>query len=226
MRFSLIVFVLNEIECLKVILPRINKGWVNEIIVVDGGSTDGSIEFAKSLGFYVYVQKGKGVIAGYKEALEIAKGDVVITFTPDGNMIPEKLPELVAKTKEGYDMVIVSRYAKGAKSYDDTLISGFGNWMFTSLVNLLFKANYTDVLGLYRAYRKDLIKRIGLDRDIKRTIDTQLCIRCAKAKLNVAEIPGDEPKRIAGKSYRSIIIHGFMELFTIIEEFFCPKVKF
>ena len=199
-------------------MPRINKDWVDEAFVIDGGSTDGSIEYSESLGFEVLRQKEKGVIAAIKEGLIEAKGDVVITFTPDCNMIPEKIPELVAKFNEGYDMVIVSRYLDGAKSYDDTLISGFGNWLFTNFVNLLFGCNYTDVLGFYRAYRKDLPERLGID--IKLSIDTQLSIRCAKRGLKVAEIPGDEPKRVGGKSCRSIIGNGLIELSTILREFF------
>jgi len=219
MTFSLIILCLNEIDSLRVILPRIDRAWVDEIIIVDGGSTDGSIEYAEETGFHILEQKSKGIIGGYREGLEAATGDIVITFTPDGNMIPEKIPELVDKMKQGYDMVIVSRYKDEAKSHDDTLISGFGNWMFTKMVNVLFKANYTDVLGFYRAYKRDLFKNLGIERDLKLSVDTQLCIRCAKKGLKVAEIPGDEPKRIGGESYRSIIKNGFIELFTIIEEF-------
>lgn len=219
MKFSLIILVLNEIECLKVILPRIDKSWIDEVIIVDGGSIDGSIEFAKKLGFYVYAQKEKGIIAGYREVFEIAKGNALIVFTPDGNMIPEKIPELVAKMKEGYDMVIVSRYKNKAKSFDDTLVSAFGNWMFTSLVNLLFNANYTDVLGAYRAYKKDVFGRLGIEIK-RRPVETRVCIRLAKRGFKVAEISGDEPKRISGKSYRSIMKNGFNELSIIIEEFF------
>lgn len=217
MKVSLIIIALNEIDSIKVILPRINKDWCHEVIIVDGGSTDGTIEFCRKLDFFVLTQKKKGIIAGIKEGIDAATGDVVITFTPDGNMIPEKIPELIEKMKQGYDMVTVSRYFDGAKSYDDTLVSGFGNWMFTFLVNLLFRTRYTDVMGFYRAYKKDLIKRLGMD--ISFSIDTQLCIRCAKYNLKVAEIGGDEPKRIGGKSYRSIIRHGYIELTTIIDEF-------
>ncbi|MEW6040049.1 MAG: glycosyltransferase family 2 protein [Elusimicrobiota bacterium] len=217
MKTTLLMFTLNEIDGLKAILPKINKTWVDETLIIDGGSTDGSIEYARGLGFNVINQKSKGIVNGIKEGIEASAGDVLITFTPDGNMIPEKIPELVEKMKESYDMVIVSRYAPGAKSYDDSLVSGFGNWMFTALVNVLFNARYTDVLGFYRAYKKNLIKDLGIE--IKLSIDTQLCIRCAKMEMKVTEIPGDEPERISGKSYRSIIKNGLIELFTILEEF-------
>jgi glycosyltransferase involved in cell wall biosynthesis len=220
LKVSLLILCLNEIEALRVILPRINKNWVDEIIIVDGNSTDGSIEFSQKFGFHILKQKSKGIIAGYIEGLKAAKGDVIITFTPDGNMIPEKIPELVKKMAEGYDMVIVSRYAEGAKSYDDNLISRFGNWLFTNMVNVLYGSRYTDVLGFYRAFKKDIFIRLNLWNDIKLSIDTQMCIRCTRKGLRTADIPGDEPARIGGQSSRSIIGNGLIELSTIFRELF------
>jgi glycosyltransferase involved in cell wall biosynthesis len=218
MKYALVMPVLNELEGLKVILPRIKKDWLDEIVIVDGGSQDGSIEYAQSLGFNVTPQKEKGLIAGIREGIQVTKSDVIIGFTPDNNMIPEKIPELIKKMEEGYDMVIVSRYLAGAKSYDDTIVSGFGNWLFTMLVNLFFRTNYTDVLGFFRAYRKDLLKELNIN-EIPLSIDTLLCIRCKKYKKRVAEIPGDEPPRIGGKSSRSIVGNGIIELKTILSEF-------
>jgi glycosyltransferase involved in cell wall biosynthesis len=215
-RYSLMMLSLNEIEGMHVILPRIQKNLLHEVIVIDGGSTDGSIEYAESLGFKVVRQQGRGIVAGIKEGVAAVTGDVLIQFTPDNNMIPEKIPELIAKMEEGYDMVVVSRYLPPAKSQDDHLISAFGNWMFTTMVNVLFKAHYTDVLGFYRAYRKDLLKE--LDLKIRLSIDTQLNIRCAKRNKKVTEIPGDEPLRIGGQSSRSIIWNGLIELHTILDE--------
>ena len=221
MTFTLLVFILNEIEGLRVVLPRIQKEWVDEFILLDGGSTDGSVEFAESLGFRVTRQKSKGLLEALREGIGLVRTDCVIPFTPDNNMIPEKIPELVAKAKEGYDMVICSRYYGGAKSQDDNLITGFGNWMFTSIVNVLFGTRYTDLLGLYRVFRTDLIRRLGITIQI--SIDTQLCIRCATHGFKVTEIGGDEPKRIGGKSSRKIIKNGLIEVVTITKEFIFKK---
>jgi glycosyltransferase involved in cell wall biosynthesis len=221
MKFTLLILCLNEIDSLRVVLPLIKNNWSDEALLVDGGSQDGSIEYAQGLGISILRQQSKGIVAGIREGIAAAKGDCIVFFTPDGNMVPEKLPLLVAKMNEGYDMVVVSRYAKGAKSYDDTLVTGFGNWMFTTLVNLLFHTDYTDVLGAYRGFKKCLIKDLGID--IRLSISTQLGIRCKKRGLRVAEIPGDEPKRIGGKSYRSIIGNALVELFTIFEERFFRK---
>src|SRR5208282_1748257 len=126
MKVSLLVMTLNEIEGLKAIMPRIKRDWIDQIIVVDGGSTDGSIEWAREQDYQVYIQQQPGFRHAYVEVWPYVEGDVVITFSPDGNSIPELIPELVAKMREGYDMVIVSRYLGGAKSEDDDLLTGFG----------------------------------------------------------------------------------------------------
>ncbi|MFZ8318559.1 glycosyltransferase, partial [Staphylococcus aureus] len=91
-------------------------------------------------GYEVYVQKQSGIRQGFLEVLPQVRGDIILTFTPDGNSVPEVIPQLVAKMREGFDMVVASRYLPPAKSEDDDLLTGFGNWFFTKTVNLLFGA--------------------------------------------------------------------------------------
>ena len=112
---------------MKAVMPHVKKQWVDEILVLDGGSTDGTVEYAKSKGYRVVMQKSKGITNAYREGIEIAKGDYIIAFSPDGNSLPEAIPQLVKKIKEGYDMVIASRYARGAKSVDDDPVTAMGN---------------------------------------------------------------------------------------------------
>jgi glycosyltransferase involved in cell wall biosynthesis len=197
---TLLIPARNEIEGMKVILPQIKKDWVDEIIVVDGKSTDGSFEYAKSLGITVIRQKSRGITEAYWEALEAARGDVVIPFSPDGNSVPERIPELVQKMREGYDMVIASRYFDGAKSQDDTSFTAFGNWMFTQMINICFGGKYTDALVMFRAWKRELLDQFGMRADswdvLWGGIEPELAIQCAKRKLKVAEIAGDEPERI------------------------------
>ena len=125
MQVSLLVMTLNEIDGMQHIMPRINKNWVDQIIVIDGGSTDGTIEWAREKGYEVYIQKQKGFRHAYVEALPLIKGDIILTFSPDGNSIPELIPKIINKMKEGFDMVIASRYFGEAKSEDDDIITGF-----------------------------------------------------------------------------------------------------
>jgi len=218
LKTTLFVPVLDEITGVKIIMPRINKEWVDEIVVVDGGSTDGTIAYFEENGYHVIQQRSPGLSQAYWECLEVAKGDIIIPFSPDNNSIPELIPKLVEKMTEGYDMVIVSRYANGAKSEDDDLITGFGNWMFTRMTNFLFRAQYTDALVMFRAFRKDLIERLEIPKVNTPVFEILLDIRCAKQKMNVADIPGNEPIRIGGKRKMQILYNGFSILYQIIKE--------
>lgn len=216
-RITLFVPTLNEIDGMKAVMPRIKKEWVDEILVLDGGSTDGTLEYSKSKGYRVVMQKTKGITNASREGIMAAKGDYIIAFSPDGNSIPEAIPKLVKKINEGYDMVIGSRYLKGAKSEDDDLITAFGNWLFTKLINICFGGKYTDTLVMFRAYRKNIVKEFH--SDIPRAgLEPLLSIRCAKEKLKVTEIPASEPKRIGGTRKMVPILNGIDILRLIFAE--------
>lgn len=231
--FSLWLPVLNEIEALKVVCPKINKSLFNEILAIDGGSTDGTIEYCKQQGYKVLHQPNQknGLTDAEDYAYHNTNTDIVIFFTPDGNALPELLPELCDKMREGYDMIIVSRYKDGAKSFDDTYVTGFGNKLFTWMVNTIFKGKYTDVLVGYRGYKKSAIERMKLYNSTnehwlrKRFFNMNswelgASIRAAKLKLKVTELSGSEPPRIGGKSKLSIIKNGIGSVLQIMHDFF------
>jgi len=216
---------------MQAIMPKVKKEWYDQLIVLDGGSTDGTVEYAKESGYDVYIQKKKGIKEGYKEVWGMLTGDIVVTFSPDGNSIPELIPALIRKMNEGYDMVIVSRYSGGAKSYDDDAVTAFGNWLFTSAINLLHGSRYTDAMVMYRAYKKSLVYDLGLDKDsaydyvekmfcTKISWEPLLSVRAAKRRLKCAEIPGDEPDRIGGKRKLKIVEWGLAYMTQVIAEKF------
>lgn len=232
MKSTLLVMTLNEIDGMKAIMPHIKKEWCDQIIVVDGGSTDGTIEWARENGYFVYVQKQRGFRHAYTEVLPYIEGDIVVTFSPDGNSIAELIPELMKKMAEGYDMVIVSRYLDNAKSQDDDIITGFGNWLFTKTVNVLHGGHYTDAMVIYRAYRTKIIYDLELHTEeayttaeklfrTKISWEPLLSVRAAKKKLKITEIPGDEPPRIGGERKLQILKWGAAYYFQFIREVFC-----
>src|ERR1700722_13249409 len=124
MTVSLVLPILNEIEGLKWFMPKIERGWYDQLIIMDGGSTDGTDEYCKANGYPIYQQKERGLPAALAEALSLCTMDVVITASADGNCKPEHIPALISKMREGYDLVIVSRYAPGAHSDDDDFMTG------------------------------------------------------------------------------------------------------
>jgi len=224
MKTTLFIPVLNELEGVKVIMPRIHKEWVDEILIVDGDSTDGTREYLEEQGYTVIRQKEKGLIAAYWECIEASKGDVIIAFSPDNNSVPELIPAMVRKMGEGYDLVIASRYLAGARSYDDGTITAFGNWMFTRMINLLYGGRYSDALVMYRAFRKDLIKTLSLAKNQHPFLEIELVIRSLKHGLKLTEIPGDEPKRIGGISKMRVLYHGSAVLYVVLKELFVHRV--
>jgi glycosyltransferase involved in cell wall biosynthesis len=197
MKTTLAILALNEIEAIQVVVPRINPEWVDEIIVVDGGSTDGTIEWCEAHGLRVLRQRRRGYGAGMREVIEVAQGDVVIEFMADGNCDPAAIPRLVKKISEGYDLVIGSRYTEGARSDDDTRMTRLGNWCFTRMINILFGGSFTDAMMGFRAYRIAAFKTMQMDED-GLTFPTQGSIQFTKYGYRVAEVGASEPKRIGG----------------------------
>jgi glycosyltransferase involved in cell wall biosynthesis len=194
---TLAVLVLNEIEAIQKVLPQVRREWVDEIIVVDGGSTDGTIEYCEAQGFKVLRQKQRGYGRGMHELIAAAKGEIIIEFMGDGNCKAETIPLLVQKIHEGYDLVIASRYMAGAKSYDDTPVTRLGNWAFTRLINVLFHGSFQDAMMGYRAYRKDVFLKLDLDSP-GLCFPTQGSIQFSRHGFKIAEIPSDEPARLGG----------------------------
>ena len=209
MSATLLIPVLNERPGLEKILPELDPRWVDEILFVDGGSTDGTVELLQKWGKGRVIHQTKpGLSMAYWEAFPSIRSDVILTFSPDGNSLSSAIPSLLTKMGEGYDMVIASRYLKGAGSQDDGPITSLGNWMFTRVINLLFGGRYTDTLVILRAYRSSLIKDLAIDAT-EPVFEPQLSIRCAVHGRKVAEIPAKEPPRIGGERKMRIFYNGW-----------------
>ncbi len=219
---TLLVPTLNEREGLEVVLPQIDPGWVDDILFVDGGSTDGTLEVIRRWGHgRLLVQTRPGLSNAYLEALARIASDIVVTFSPDGNSLPEAIPALVEKMRQGYDLVIASRYLPGAGSQDDDPVTAFGNWIFTRVINLLFGGRYTDSLVILRAYRRGLIEDLGLVGQTRKfEPEPLLSIRCAVHKKRVAEIPAKEPRRIGGIRKMNPLVNGWAIVVLIVREWF------
>lgn len=204
---------------MRAVMPRINPAWCHEILVIDGGSTDGTVEYCREHGYPVYRQTYPRWAGAYMEAYRRASGDVLIDFSPDGNSIPELIPDIIAKFREGFDIVYVSRYFGGAKSQDDNLLTKTGNRIFTHLINFLFPGKITDSLVVYRAYTRDFAARAGLlECVLPQCVTALISIRANKIRARKADIAGDEPSRIGGKPKMNPLIDGLRILRVILQE--------
>ena len=218
MSIAMIVPTLNEIDGMKKIMPQFNRSWVDEIIIVDGGSTDGTIEEAQKLGLKIVHQKSRGVGDAYKLGIEATDCDYVLFFSPDGNHEIKDIPILINKIKSGYDIAHINRFGKTSKSEDPGLITGYGNRMFTFLVNVFFGGYFGDCLDGFKIIKRSIILELKLDAN-RENYEQQLCIRAVKLGKKILEIDGNEPKRIGGERKMSPLYTGCQLTKQILQEF-------
>ena len=198
MTTALIILTLNEIDGVKELLPKIDLNWVDEILVVDGGSTDGTIQECKKMGFEVFVQEIKGQGGAILTGVEKTKSENIIIFGPDGNHEVEEIKRLNSKIKDGFDQVIINRFGKNSINLDAGKIDGFGNKMFTQLGNLFFKGNFADMLNESRIITRKAFDEIEFDA-MQLDSTYQMSIRGLKKKQRIFEIEGNEGRRIGGQ---------------------------
>ena len=228
MSTAIIITTLNEIIGVKKIVPQINREWAEEIIFLDGGSTDGTIEEAKKMGFKVVMQKQKGEFAGghgaaVLEGVNATTSDNIILFGPDGNDEVEKIPELIEKIKEGYDQVLVTRFGKGSVNLDAGIVDRFGNKMFAFLVNVFFGGYWTDILNESRIISRKAFNELKFDA-MGMSSTQQMSIRGLKRKQKICEIIGNEGERIGGKRKMHPLSTGASLSWGIIKEFIFWKM--
>jgi glycosyltransferase involved in cell wall biosynthesis len=216
-KISLILLTWNEIEGVKHIVPLISREWVDEIICVDGGSIDGTVEWLKNHNIPVYFQQKHGRAEAFRVGLSKANGDVLLYFSPDGNEDPADIPHIINKMKEGHDLVIASRFSKMSKSDDATFVRRFGNNFFTKLVNLFWNANVTDAINGFRAVKKSCLQDIAIEAK-RFEVEIEMTIRAAKRGYRITEIPTHERRRISGKSKLNTFRDGWIYLKTILRE--------
>lgn len=221
MKVSLIIPVRNEEGCIGQVLREVSKRIVNEIIVVDGHSTDKTVKEAKKElreKDKLIVQKGKGYGAAFIEGFQVASGDVIIMMDADGSHNPADIPFILAKIKEGYEYVMGSRYAIGGKSQDDTLIRWFGNQLFTKLTNIVHGTRVTDSLYLFTAITREGLDRLTLESP-GFEFCTEILVKAHNARLRFMEVPAIERARYKGKSKVNAFFDGIKILRAILRRY-------
>lgn len=216
---SLVVLTLNEINGMKKMFPKVNRDWVDEILLVDGGSTDGTREYAKKLGFKVVEQKTSGRGEAFRLGAQNAKNEILVYFSPDGNEDPKDIPKLIKKIRDGNDMVIASRFSKSSVSKDATLIRRIGNNMFTLIINIFFGTKVSDAVNGFRAVKKQVMQNLKTETK-NFEIEIEMTIRCAKKGYKIAEIPTIENERIGGEAKLNTLRDGWAYTVLILKEFF------
>jgi glycosyltransferase involved in cell wall biosynthesis len=217
-RVSVVIPALNEAENLPHVLGDLPET-IDELLLVDGHSVDGTAEIARTLFPTVRIisqtgrGKGNALVCGFRAA----HGDVIVALDADGSTQPGEIERFVAALVEGADLAKGSRFLPGGGSDDITILRRSGNWFFCHLVNVLFGVHYTDLCYGYNAFWRDCLTALDLDCD-GFEIETLMNVRAAKAKLSVAEVPSYERCRLHGHSNLRTFRDGWRVLRTICRE--------
>jgi hypothetical protein len=215
---SVVLPTLNEAQNLPYVMPRI-PAWVDEVLLVDGGSVDGTVEVALRLRPSIIVlgqdRPGKG--AALRAGFAAARGDIIVTLDADGSTDPAEMPAFIGCLLSGADFVKGSRFLQGGGTHDMGVVRRAGNWALRSAVRTAFGGRYSDLCYGYNAFWRRILPVLEGDAD-GFEIETLLNVRALAAGMRVAEVPSYEAPRIYGMSNLNTWRDGYRVLRTITRE--------
>ena len=217
---SVIIPTLNEADNIPLVLPFIPLDYVDEVVLVDGRSTDGTIDAARrmmpSINVVLEDRPGKG--AALRAGYEASNGDVIVVVDADGSHDPREIPRFVQALIEGADFAKGSRFAPGGGTTDMPRLRQWGNRFFTLLVNQLFNVCFTDLCYGYHAFWRYCLNIFSLGDVDGFEIDTAIYLRALHHRLKVTEVASFEGYRFQGTGKLKTFPDGWRVLRTIAKE--------
>jgi len=214
-KISVVICTLNEAKNLPRVLPYI-PDWVDEVILVDGHSTDGTIEVAKRLrpDVKVYYQPNRGKGDALKYGVKKAIGEIIVTLDGDGTYDPAEMHKFVEALLVGNDFAKGTRF-KISEPLCMPAHRKMGNKVLALTANLLFGSKYTDICSGYYAFKKDVFQKINLSSN-GFEMEQELFVKAVRMKLRVTEVPHSYKKRKYGVSKTKDLAQGIKDLLWII----------
>jgi glycosyltransferase involved in cell wall biosynthesis len=218
---SVVIPTLNEAANLPHVFARLPFEHFDELIIVDGNSTDDTVAVARALHpeVRVVLQDGKGKGNALACGFGAAGGDIIVMLDADGSTDPAEIPDYLAALHEGADFAKGSRFMPGGFSEDITFVRRAGNRALNAIVNLLYRTSYSDLCYGYNAFWADILPVLDVTCD-GFEVETLINVRVAKAGLSVTEVPSVERDRIHGTSKLRPVRDGLRVLRTILRERF------
>lgn len=199
---SVVIPVKNESATLEAVLEACSQ-YCSELIVVDGHSTDGSLELAKKGGAKCLLDTRKGKGEALRCVIPHISKDVVVFIDADGSHIPADIPKLVWPIICGdYDHVTASRLIGGSSELHggfDEFLRLTGSSFITACINKKFNVRLSDSQNGFRAIRCEVLKKLDLKEDIT-TIEQEMIMQTLKKGFRMGEVPSHEHQRQGGES--------------------------
>ncbi len=197
-------------EDVCILIPTLNEGRTigglvnefkslgfNDILVIDGHSTDDTVSVAKKAGAKILIQSGTGKGQAISQAFRIISSKYLVMIDGDGTYLPEEIHKLLEPVVSGQaDHVIGNRsanYEKGAF----TRLNLIGNRILNKIFGFAYGFWLNDILSGYRAFNYNGYKQIDLNRT-GFEVETEITIECVKKDLKIVEVPITYLARAAG----------------------------
>src|SRR3954454_12177334 len=228
MRLSVVIPTKNEAASIGWVLEHL-PAQVDEVIIVDGQSTDGTVETALAIrpDVRIVMERRPGKGAAIRAGFAAARGDYIVMIDADGSMDPAEIDRCLAALRDRrdpqhggkYDLVKGSRFLRGGGTADMSPIRAFGNDVLRRMVNVLYGVEFSDFCYGLIATRRDCAAALGLRRD-GFEIEAEIQLRALAAGLRVGEVASLEAPRLYGESNLNAWRDGRRVLKTILAERF------
>lgn len=179
------------------------RPFVNEIIVVDGHSTDGTLQIAKEAGAITLLDNKIGKGDAYQVGIENATGDIIVFIDADGSHEPNDIPAIIEPILNNEaELVIASRHKGGSDEWRGDLMTwlrAIGSGFLSVCINFRWKSNLTDVLNGFRAADTKVAKTIKL-KAVDFDVEQHMIVQFLKRSFRVTEVGSHEYERGWGHS--------------------------
>ena len=206
MKISLCLVVRNELQGCMMDVPHLPCDQFHEFFAVDGGSTDGTVEYLESRGITVHRQPVRGLNAAYVHANAMATGDAVVVFFPKGTLRISDLLQFRPLFEEGNELVIASRQLRGSANEDDVRFWRPRKWAVYGLAaasSIIWRREgiwVRDVLHGFKGWTRSAFGRMKV-LDTGLSIDLEMVVRAYKLRIQRIEFPTREKSRTYGDTH-------------------------
>jgi glycosyltransferase involved in cell wall biosynthesis len=212
-RIAAIIPVLDEEGAIGPVLAAMPREWVDEIVVVDGGSHDRSVAVATAAGARVILESergyGRACARGVAAAVD-AGAEILVFLDGDGSDRPEVTPSLVQPILDGkFDFVIGSRTRGVREKGSMRAHQALAGYLIGAAIGLVYGVRYTDMCA-FRAIRADALVRLGM-REMTYGWNLEMQMRAARAGLRILELPVPHGRRLAGHSKVAGTLRGTLK---------------
>jgi glycosyltransferase involved in cell wall biosynthesis len=207
---------LNEAQSIRKVIYEINRIPLpqKEILVVDGGSNDATLDITKKMGVKVIIERIKGYGNAIRKGIDTAQGQIIVIMDSDytypGYYIPHLITPLI---KNEADLILGNRLAY-YNLHSMKISHLFGNRILTIIFNFLFRSKLKDTQTGFRAFRKTFFEKLKLESK-GLFLPTEILVKALRFHFKITEIPIYYRPRI-GKSKLNPILDGFIILIKII----------